>query len=85
MKALLSRFLTRIVAYDDASDNDQPDGTGASWADVAVITPVQASSAVRMSAPMVRKNASGKLVITVPVPSEAGRMELKSAGANTRR
>ena len=72
-----------VLTDADGSSNDAPDGTGASWADVVTITPVQAPSPTAV--PSVRKTNSGEIRITVPISSEADRLKIKSASrANNR-
>jgi len=67
---------TGELAYHDASYNNQPDGTGASWADVCTVVPVQADdNNVRAT---VSRDFAGKTVITVPVPSLEERIQMKS-------
>ena len=78
---MTSQTFTGTLDYHDASDNDQPFGSGASWADVCTVVPVQASeSNVR---PLVLRGIDGSVTITVPVPSVAERMKVK-AGSHWR-
>jgi len=67
-----------VLSYHDADYNDSPGGSGASWAEVATIRPVQATPGASLT-PVVSKGASGRPLITVPVPSRSVRLLFKSA------
>ena len=61
-------FYTGVLAYDNSS-NYEPLDSGADWADVCVITPVETTS--RVAAAHAEMGARGVTHITVPVPSAA--------------
>jgi hypothetical protein len=64
------------LAYHDASDNDQPDGTGQSWADVCTVVPIQTDESHARAA--ISKDHQGRIIITVPVPAVDERIEMKA-------
>jgi uncharacterized protein YfaP (DUF2135 family) len=62
--------------YHDASDNAGPDGTGASWADVCTVVPIQADE--EHARPAISRGPHGKIIITVPVPSMDEQIQIKT-------
>jgi hypothetical protein len=64
-----------VLAYASPS-NSSPTGTGADWANVCTIRPVQTKDG---AGAIVRKGIDGEIHITVPVPSEAEALLLKAA------
>ncbi len=80
-RAQLFNF-TGVLAYDDSSNTGDLD-SGPDWADVCTITPVEASPT--LTAPSVTKSASGRAKIIVPIPSQAERLQIKSASEKAQR
>ena len=65
------------------SGNSSPGSGGPDWDDVCTITPVQETSPAM--APTVTKTSSGKIRITVPVPSQEECLQLKLASPDYQR
>ncbi|MEN3942249.1 hypothetical protein WJU23_13205 [Prosthecobacter sp. SYSU 5D2] len=68
---------TGVLAYDNSSNNG-PLSTGADWADVCTVTPVETSEALGIA--RVRMSARGIPDIVVPVPSLEQQAAIKEAG-----
>jgi hypothetical protein len=71
-----SSTFTGELAYHDAYDNDGPNDTGASWADVCTVVPIQADESHARAT--MSRGREGQIIITVPVPSLEERIQIKT-------
>jgi uncharacterized protein YfaP (DUF2135 family) len=63
----------------NSAGNDQPTDTGADWADIVTIRPVQAAAGASFKEARMSISSDSKIgpVITVPIPTSAERLEAK--------